>query len=245
MTHFTRLCAAALALLLAGSAWAFDAAIRKNLAERYPQMPVIDEVSRTPMPGVFEVRINGSDIFYTDAEGAYILRGDLLDTRTKRNLTEERVDKLTAIDFSDLPLADAITIVRGNGQRRMAVFEDPRCGYCKQFERNLATLNNVTIYMFLYPILGEESVTMSRNIWCARDRARTWGDWMLRDQTPPQARCDTAAMDRNVAFGRKYKITGTPTLVFTSGQRVPGAIPAADVEKYLTGTAAAPATPTR
>jgi thiol:disulfide interchange protein DsbC len=240
MNHFHRLGAAALALVWATSALAFDAAIRKNLADRYPQMPPIDEVARTPMAGVFEVRINGSDIFYTDAEGSYILRGDMIDTRSKRNLTEERVDKLTAIDFADLPLADAITIVRGNGQRKLAVFEDPRCGYCKQFERNLATLNNVTIYMFLYPILGEESVNMSRNIWCSRDRARTWADWMLRDQTPAQARCDTAALDRNVAFGRKYKITGTPTLVFTSGQRVPGAIPAADVEKHLAGAPAAP-----
>jgi thiol:disulfide interchange protein DsbC len=171
MNPFARLGAALLALWLCGSALAFDAAIRKNLADRYPQMPAIDEVLRTPMPGLFEVRINGTDIFYTDAEASFIVRGDLIDTRTKRNLTEERVDKLTAIDFSDLPLADAITIVRGNGQRRVAVFEDPRCGYCKQFERNLANINNVTIYMFLYPILGEESVTMSRNIWCARDKA--------------------------------------------------------------------------
>src|SRR5690606_10611808 len=113
-----------------------EAALRKNLPERIPSLGSVDEVARTPIAGIYEVRV-GTDIFYTDAEGNYLLHGQLLDTRERRNLTEERVDKLLAIDFAELPVKDAFTIVRGNGKRKLAVFEDPNCGYCKRFERDL------------------------------------------------------------------------------------------------------------
>ena len=138
-----------------------------------------------------------------------------------------------AIDFSALPLKDAFTIVRGNGKRKLAVFEDPNCGYCKRFERDLQKVDNVTVHMFLYPILGPDSTDKSRNIWCAKDKAKAWQDWMVRDQAAPAASCDTAALARNVEFGKKHKITGTPTLVFADGTRVPGAIGAQQVEKLL------------
>lgn len=210
-----------------------DAAVRKALAERLPNMPKIDEISRTAMPGLLEVRMNGFDIVYTDTEGNFLIQGSLIDTRARRNLTEERVEKLTAVDFSALPLKDAITIVRGNGKRKVAVFEDPNCGYCKRFERDLQKLDNVTIYMFLYPILGADSTVKSSNIWCSKDKAKAFMDWMIRDVTPPNTSCDTAALQRNVEFGRKSRITGTPTLIFTDGSRVPGAIPVAQVEKFL------------
>ncbi|MBA4112942.1 MAG: disulfide isomerase, partial [Verminephrobacter sp.] len=113
------------------------------------------------------------------------------------------------------------------------VFEDPNCGYCKRFERDLQSVDNVTIYLFLYPILSPDSVEKSRNIWCAKDRVAAWQDYMVRDKTPAPAACDTSALQRNLAFGKKYKITGTPTLIFTNGSRVPGAIGAQDVEKRL------------
>jgi thiol:disulfide interchange protein DsbC len=222
----------ALGLCAAAMAQGQEAAIRKNLAERLPQMPKIDEITKTPMAGVFELRI-GADLYYSDAEGNYLLHGSLIDTKLQRNLTEERQEKLLAIAFADLPLKDAFTIVRGNGKRKLAVFEDPNCPYCKHFERDLQKVDNVTVYMFLYPILGSNSTDKSRDLWCARDKGKTWQDWMVRDQAVPAASCDTAAVARNVEFGKRYRITGTPTLIFANGTRVPGAIGTQDVEKYL------------
>jgi len=223
---------AAAALTLSLSATAQEAAIRKTLAERIPQMEKIDEVQPTSMPGLYEVRI-GTDIFYTDAKGNYLIQGELIDTRARRNLTEDRINKLSAVDFAALPFKDAFTIVRGDGKRKLAVFEDPNCGYCKRFERDMQNVDNVTVYLFLYPILSPDSAEKSRNIWCAKDRAAAWEDYMVRDKAPTAATCDTSALQRNLAFGKKYKITGTPTLIFADGSRVPGAIPAKDVEKRL------------
>jgi thiol:disulfide interchange protein DsbC len=209
-----------------------EATIRKNLAERLPQLGKIDEVNRTPMSGLFEVRM-GTDVLYTDAEGNFLIQGSLIDTKQQRNLTEERVEKLLAVDFSSLPIKDAFTIVRGNGKRKLAVFEDPNCGYCKRFERDLQKVDNVTIHMFLYPILSADSTDKSRNIWCAKDRSKAWLDWMVRDVAAPSASCDTGALVRNLEFGKKHKITGTPTLIFADGSRVPGAINSQQVEKFL------------
>lgn len=206
--------------------------IRKNLPERLPNLPAIDEVSKTPMPGLFEVRI-GSDVFYTDAQANFIVQGSLFDVRQRRNLTEERVEKLSAIPFDQLPLKNAFTQVHGNGKRKLVVFADPNCGYCKRFEKDLQNLHDVTIYHLLYPILGEDSKAKSRNIWCAKDRIKAWNDWMLRGVTPVAAQCDTAAIDANVEFGKKHRISGTPTLILTDGSRIAGAVPAAQVEKML------------
>ncbi len=221
-------------LLAAMGAGAQEAALRKNLAERLPQLQKIDEVSKTPIAGLYEIRVNGTEIFYADAEGNYLLQGNLIDTRQRRNLTEERVDKLSAISFDALPFKDAFTIVRGNGKRKLAVFEDPNCGYCKRFEHDLQKVDNVTVYMFLYPILSADSTDKSKAIWCAKDKGKAWQDWMVRDKAVTAASCDTTAIERNVEVGRKHKINGTPTLIFTDGTRVPGAITAAQVEKYLT-----------
>ncbi|HKB54219.1 MAG TPA: DsbC family protein [Ramlibacter sp.] len=226
--------AAALALAALGTAGYAqgDALIRKNLAERVPQLRKIDEVRKTEMPGVYEVR-TGTDLFYTDAEGNFLIAGQLIDTRTKHNLTQERIDKLTAIDFAALPMKDAFTIVRGDGKRKLAVFEDPNCPYCKRFEHDLQKVDNVTIYMFLYPILGADSMDKSRNIWCAKDKGRVWQDLMVGNRPVAAASCDTGAVTRNVEFGRKHNITGTPTLILVDGNRVPGAVSAAQVEKLL------------
>jgi thiol:disulfide interchange protein DsbC len=210
-----------------------EATIRKNLAERIPQLQSIDEVTKSAMPGLWEVRTNGADILYTDAEGNFLIQGNLIDTKQRRNLTEERVEKLTAIAFDALPLKDSFTIVRGNGKRQLAVFEDPNCGYCKRFERDLQKVDNVTIHMFLYPILSADSTDKSKGIWCAKDKGKSWQDWMVRDVPIATASCDTAALTRNVEFGHKYKITGTPTLIFSNNERVPGAIDSKQVEQHL------------
>ena len=223
----------ALIASLSLGALAQEATIRKNLAERLPNLPKIDEVTKTPMDGLYEVRINQSEIFYTDAGGNFIMQGNLIDTKARVDLTEQRVEKLTAIEFKDLPLKDAFTIVRGNGKRKVAVFEDPNCGYCKRFERDLAKVDNVTVHVFLYPILSQDSADKSRHIWCAKDKGKAFLDWMVRDVTPPAASCDASALARNVEFGKKMRITGTPTLIFANGNRVPGAIPQDRIEKLL------------
>jgi thiol:disulfide interchange protein DsbC len=214
------------------SAFAQEAVIRKNLAEKFPSFEKIDEVTKTPMNGLYEVRV-GFDIFYTDERGDYLLQGNLLDVKARRNLTEERVEKLSAVDFEKLPLKDAFKIVRGDGKRKLAVFEDPNCGYCKRFEQDLTNVDNVTVYLFLYPVLGQDSIVKSRNIWCAKDKVKTWHDWMLRNTAPAAAECDMAPIKRNRDFGQKYNITGTPTLIFSNGTRAPGAISAQEVEKML------------
>jgi thiol:disulfide interchange protein DsbC len=226
------LCAGATLALLGLGAQADESVIRKTLGERIPQLAKIDEVRTTSMPGLFEVRV-GTDLFYTDAKGNYVIQGELIDTKARRNLTEDRINQLTAVKFEDLPFKDAFTLVRGDGSRKIAVFEDPNCGYCKRFEREMRNVNNVTVYLFLYPILSPDSAEKSRNIWCASDRVAAWQDYMVRDKAPAAATCDTGALQRNLAFGRKHKITGTPTLIFANGSRVPGAIGAKDVEKRL------------
>ncbi len=231
----TKIVAACTLFLWAGALFAQEAVIRKNLTERLPNLPKIDEVTKSPIPGIFELRLGGTDIFYTDAEGNYLIQGNVIDTKAKRNITEERIAKLTEIDFDALPLKDAFTVVRGNGKRKMAVFEDPNCGYCKRFETDLQNVNNVTVYMFLYPILGPASSERSKNIWCAKDKAKAWNDWMVKnvDVAAAGAACDATALARNVELGKKHKITGTPTIIFADNNRVPGAIPSAQVEKFL------------
>jgi thiol:disulfide interchange protein DsbC len=210
-----------------------EATIRKALSERIPQIPKIEEITPTPLAGIYELRLSTNEIYYSDATGNYLIQGNLIDTKNKRNLTEEREAKLSAIDFQSLPLKDAITIVHGNGKRKLAVFEDPNCGYCKRFERDLAKIDNVTVYLFLMPVLGPGSVEKSRNVWCAKDPGAAWVNLMQKDIAPAAVQCNTAAIDRNLEFGRKYKITGTPTLVAQDGTRVPGAINNTQIEKLL------------
>ena len=229
------------ALLATGLSWSLgahaqEAAIRKNLIERVPQLQQIDEITKSAMPGLYEVRYNGTDILYTDAEGNFLIQGSLIDTKQKRNLTEERIDKLTAVAFDSLPLKDAFTIVRGNGKRKLAIFEDPNCGFCKRFERELEKLDDVTVHVFLYPILGPDSVVKSEHIWCAQDKAKAFTDWMTRGVVPTQASCDTGALQRNVAFGQQNRITGTPTTFFVDGTRVAGAVPLDRIEQGLMAT---------
>lgn len=222
------------AVLTLGQAFAASPqdTIRQTLNERIPQLTKIDEVRTTPMQGLYEVRV-GTDVFYTDAQGNYLIQGELIDTQARRNLTEDRIKALTAVKFSDLPLNDAIKVVQGKGERQIAVFADPNCGYCKRFERDMQSVDNVTMHVFLIPILSPDSVEKSRNIWCAKDQAKAWQDYMLKGEKSTSATCDTKALERNLAFAHKYKITGTPTIVFTDNTRVPGAISAKDVEKRL------------
>jgi thiol:disulfide interchange protein DsbC len=210
-----------------------EAAIRKNLGDRMPELPKIDEISKTPIPGVYELRI-GTDILYSDETGAYLFEGAMLDTKTKTDLTKARVDKLTMIDVASLPTKDAMVFKQGSGARKLVVFADPNCGYCKHIERDLVNLKDVTIYTYLLPILGPDSTVKSRDIWCAKDNAKAWRSWMIDGVAPPRGgTCDTTALDRNLQLGRKYKINGTPAVVFEDGTRSPGALPMERLEARM------------
>jgi thiol:disulfide interchange protein DsbC len=231
----------ALCLLpLMGSLWAQESVIRKTLAERLPQLAKIDEVTRSPIAGLWEVRYGGTEILYTDDKGEFVLvNGSMVDTKTRVDLTEARIEKLLVIDFDKLPLKDAIVVKQGTGARKLAVFEDPNCGYCKRFERDLAGIKDLTIYTFLLPILGPDSVTKSRDIWCAKDNVKAWRGWMVDNVVPTKTSgCDASALERNLAFSRTHRITGTPAVIFEDGTRKPGALPLAAVEQFLAAATA-------
>ena len=221
------------------AAQAQEAVIRKNIAERMPNFPKIDEVTKTPIPGLYELRI-GSEGRYSDEQGNHLIEGNVIDTRSRVNLTEQRQNKLSAIDFASLPLKDALVWKQGTGARRIAVFADPNCGYCKKFERELQQVKDITVYTFLIPILGGDSPDKVTDIWCAKDNTRAWREWMLEGKAPPRnmGKCDTPT-ERNLAFSRKSRINGTPAIVFEDGTRVPGALGAEQLEKQLVASRAA------
>ena len=218
---------------LAPLASADEAAIRKNISERLPDFPKIDEVSKAAIPGFYELRV-GTEIFYSDEQGNYVIAGHLIETKTRANLTEQRIAKLTAIDFKSLPLKDAMVWKQGTGERKLVVFADPNCGYCKKFEQDLQSVKDVTVYTFLYPILGGDSPEKSKQIWCAKDNTKAWRDWMLKGTAVTASpQCDISALQRNFDFGQKHRIRGTPGLVFEDGQQQAGALDTEQLEKRL------------
>jgi thiol:disulfide interchange protein DsbC len=227
-----RLLPLALAALFALPAHADEAEVKKAMEAKLSTK--VDSVTKSGYLGLYEIYADGN-ILYTDEKmTAFIAGGQLIDGKTMRNLTEERMRKLTAIKFSDLPLDRAIKQVRGDGKRVLATFEDPNCGYCKRLAKDLLKLDNVTVYTFLYPILSEDSLRKSKQIWCSADRAKAWNDWMLEGRAPAgKDDCDTSAISKNQEFGRRLTISGTPTMFFADGERVPGAMPLAKIEQKL------------
>ena len=209
-----------------------EAVIRKNLVERIPDLPKIDEINKTPIPGLYEVRM-GSELVYTDERGDHVIQGNIIETRSRTDLTQARIDKLTAVDFAALPLKDAIVWKQGTGARKLVVFADPNCGYCKKFETDMQRVKDVTVYTFLVPILGGDSPDKAKNIWCAKDNGAVWREWMINGAAAPRSMgsCDTSALVRNMAMVKKYHVNGTPALIFEDGKRVPGALPPDEVEK--------------
>lgn len=198
----------------------------------------VESVTKSGYLGLYEVYADGQ-IFYTDEKVTAMLIGggrmvNLVDLKNNRNVTDERLRKLTAVKFADLPLDQAIKQVRGNGKRVLATFEDPNCGYCKRLAKDLAKLENVTIYTFLLPILSEDSLKKSKQIWCSADRVRAWNDWIIDGKAPGgRDNCDTAAVTKNQEYGRRLNITGTPTIIFADGERIPGAVPLSTLEQKL------------
>jgi len=187
----------------------------------------VDSVRNAGFLGLYEVQVGG-DILYTDKKANYVVVGNVIDTKSHKNLTEER----TRPKFSELPFDLAIKQVRGNGKRVFATFEDPNCGYCKKLAKELSGMTDVTIYTFLLPILSPESGEKSKAIWCAPDKVKAWNDWMINGNAPVAANCD-APNEKVQALGKKLKINGTPTIFFADGSRVPGYVPAAQIEQTM------------
>lgn len=203
--------------------------VRGRFAARFGGMPVTSVV-RTPY-GVFEVQL-GMDLVYTDEDVSWVMEGPLIDAATRRDVTAERLEKLSAIDFADLPKELAVKQVKGDGSRQIAVFEDPNCGYCKQFHKTLESVDNITVYSYLFPILSPDSTEKARDIWCSADQAKTWKDWMVRGKTPAKATCD-APTEQVLALGKKLMLRGTPAIFFADGTRSAGALPLEALEKRL------------
>jgi len=231
--------AAALTTCLSVTAWAQPSqppttpevtSLSGRLKALYPSTR-FGEIRPTPWPGVFEVAM-GANLAYVDASGQYFLFGHLYDMKAQRDLTAERKDTLARIDFDALPLADAMREVRGNGSRVLAIFSDPDCPYCQKLETDLRALTNVTIYTFLLPILSQDSVIKSRGVWCAADRAKAWNDLMVSAIVPAAGTCD-APIEKVMALAQKYNIRGTPTIFLSNGERIPGALPVAQLEQKL------------
>jgi thiol:disulfide interchange protein DsbC len=199
-------------------------AIIKRALEGRPGGGKVDAVTKTPYLGLYEVRMDNM-VFYTDEKMNYIFSGDIIDAKSMQNLTQ-------MIRWENLPSNAAVKTVRGNGKRMLAVFSDPNCPFCKRFEKDLAKVDDITIYTFLYPILSEDSHDKSKAVWCSADKSKAWSELMLNGTVPAAAVCDTP-IEKNLELGRKYRINGTPTLVFANGQRVPGAISAEQLEKLF------------
>ena len=204
--------------------------LKTELQKKLGSNAKVKSVSPAPVTGLYEVLV-GSDVFYTDSAGKYLIQGEIIELATGKNITEQRQADLNRIKWTDLSPANAIKTVRGNGSRQLAVFSDPNCGYCKRLEKSLQQLDNVTIYTYLIPILSPDSAQKSKQIWCSADPYKAYIDWMINSVTPSGKSDCITPLDKNMAFAKSYGITGTPTLFFTDGSRFPGAVQITDIEK--------------
>jgi thiol:disulfide interchange protein DsbC len=236
---FKKLVSIALLSSLATFAVADEASVKKAVEAAYPKFKV-DKVTKTPYAGLYEVFMAGQ-IIYTDEKLTFLIaEGRLVDPKTKKDITGERLEELTKIDFNTLPLDQAIKVVKGNGSRKLVVFSDVDCPYCKRLERNeLANITDVTVYTFLYPIeqLHPDAANKSKLIWCANNRVKAWEDWILRDQLPSSAGNCEVPLDKVGQLAKKAGVTSTPTLIFADGKRMLGAQPYKEIERMLTAAA--------
>jgi thiol:disulfide interchange protein DsbC len=221
------------ATLFAGTAHADEAAVRKSLEAAFPGVPV-ESIRKTPyLGGLYEIYTHG-ELMYTDEKVTYLITGDIIDVKTRKSLTQERLQKLSQINFKDLPLEMAVKTVRGNGKRVIASFEDPNCGYCKKLAKDLQTVSDITVYTFLFPVLSPDSTEKTKAIWCAADRSKAWNEWMINNVAPGgKTDCDTTAVEKVLTLGQKLGVKGTPTIFLSSGERLPGYVPAAKLEQAI------------
>lgn len=233
------LAALSLSLMSAGQAQTTDIpaaqlkALQQKLAQRLPTLPPVESARTTPMSGLIELKV-GNSVFYSDATGDYLIEGHMLETRTRRDLTAERLEDINRVAFDTFPFQDAIVWKNGTGKRRLVVFADPNCGYCKQLERELQKVKDITVYTLLIPILGADSRAKSESIWCMKDRTSAWLDWMIDNKAPARAfgKC-TTPMQRNLALAQRLGVNGTPAMFFEDGTRLAAAAPLATIEQRL------------
>ena len=196
----------------------------------------VTDIRKLPFADLYEVLVNGQTIAYTDAKGEVVLVGNLLDVRTRANLTEQRQKELLSVDWKSLPLDRAVVYRKGDGSRRIAVFSDPDCPFCRKLEGEIAGLDNLTVYTFLLPIreLHPDAARKAHAVWCAKDRGRAWLDLMLLEREPePAAAGCTAPLEEIAALAKRMRINGTPGLVFENGRVVPGLINRVQIEQNL------------
>jgi len=218
-----------------------EVAVKKLVEPKLGDGVKVDSVNKTPYAGLYEVRI-GADVIYTDDKAQFLFIGNVVDAKTGLNYTKARIDELNKIKFADLPLDLALKMVKGDGKRVIAVFEDPNCGYCKRFRKTLAGMNNITVYTFMYNILAEDSAVKSKNIWCSADRNKAWEDWMMNGKAAPTAAANCANPNEKVlALGQKLNVRGTPGIFFTDGSRYPGGMDAKALEEKFASLSAAKA----
>jgi thiol:disulfide interchange protein DsbC len=212
------------------------AAIRATLHERVPELE-IQGLHKSPLPGLYELD-TGQELLYTNEDASIIFTGRLIDTRNRIDLTAQRWSDLTAIDFNTLPFDEAIKTVRGDGSRKIAVFADPLCPYCRQLEQEMQGINNVTIYTFLYPLesIHPGASEKSVHIWCSKSPSEAWTKWMLQRTEPGNTRCAGAPIDKLQTLGRKIHIDSTPTLYTADGKATRGALKHNEIEQLLAGT---------
>jgi thiol:disulfide interchange protein DsbC len=207
--------------------------IKKSLEAWTNNRYKVEEVRRTPLPGIYEARI-ASNVFYVDEKAQYMfMEGHMLDLRTNRDLTRERLDEIMTINFKDLPLEMAIKQVNGKGTRKIALFEDPNCGYCKKLRADLNLLPDVTVYTFAYPILSPDSDVKAKKALCAKDQQKAWSELMLTGKVPANDGTCSTPLAKIKELGRKYGITATPTIFLTSGKRIQGYMPPEQFAKAL------------
>jgi thiol:disulfide interchange protein DsbC len=210
-----------------------EANIKAGLQKRRPDI-IVDSVTKTPIPGIYEVYAGGN-IYYTDQNARYLLDGQLVDLERKVSVTDERMIQLTAVKFDQLPLDLALKRVKGNGARTFVYFGDPDCPFCRKLEQELTKVDNITIYTFVFPIteLHPNAEIMARKIWCSKDPATAWTNYML-NSTPPLSDGDCATpIEKTRAYAQKLRIDATPTMVFADGRRIPGSPSAAQLELEL------------
>ena len=216
-------------------AWADETSLRKLIEVAYPKMSV-ESVTKTNHAGLYEVYMGGQ-IIYTDEKFSFLIaEGRMVDTKTKRDITSDRLADLSKIDFSSLPLDQAIKVVKGNGNKKIAVFSDPDCPFCKRLEQNeLSAINDVTIYTFLLPLdqLHPDAANKAKAIWCSADKSKAWSEWMNNAVAPTGKTDCTNPLERNIALGKKIGVTGTPAIFFTDGSRITGSVPLAQIEKKI------------
>ena len=204
--------------------------IKAEIQKKIGSNAKVRSVTAAPVSGLYEILV-GNEIFYTDSSGKYLIQGEIIELASGKNITEQRQADLNRIKWTDLNQANALKTVRGNGQRQLAIFSDPNCGYCKRLEKSLQQLDNVTIYTYLIPILSPDSAQKSKQIWCSTDPYKSYIDWMINGTVPAGKTDCNNPLDKNLAFAKAYGITGTPTLFFTDGSRFPGAVQVSDIEK--------------